>query len=455
MKSVYRPISCAIRGRTYAAQAATKQADSKAAVTPQEPKVTRLPNGVVVATLENYSPVTSLAIVFGAGARYEPSNELGLTHCLRMASSQSTEKASAFGVAKNLQQIGAHLSCTTGREMMFYTVQCLREHFSTGLEYLSDVALVPTFRPWELDDAKARLQVDLDVYNHSLTAKMMDAIHKAAYRDTLGNPLYMSPHSVGSFSPDSLESFVQSRYVSSNATVAGVGIDHDTLVTAVRKMNFKQGTPDKGKVAKYFGGGELRLESPSNTVQAAIVCEGVSHGSAESMTAYVLQQAIGGAPWVQYGLNASSRINKAASSVTSEPFATTCFNLSYSDSGLFGLQAVASKHDIGKVLRAAVGAMKESARNGFSDADIQKAKTQVKALLISEPDMNLMSSLESVSVQAMLSGTALSGSQLAGLVDKITTEQVNQLAKKVLSGKPSMAAVGNLCSTPYLDELMS
>jgi hypothetical protein len=62
---------------------------------------------------------------------------------------------------------------------------------------------------------------------------------------------------------------------------------------------------------------------PGNYVHAAVVSEGVSLGTADLIPAYVLQQALGGAPWVQYGLNASSKLNKAAASVTNEPFAVS------------------------------------------------------------------------------------------------------------------------------------
>ena len=71
----------------------------------------------------------------------------------------------------------------------------------------------------------------------------------------------------------------------------------------------------------FDSGGEVRVDAPGSHVHAAVVTEGASLGTADLIPAYVLQQALGGAPWVQYGLNASSRINKAAVSVTSEPFA--------------------------------------------------------------------------------------------------------------------------------------
>jgi hypothetical protein len=42
---------------------------------------------------------------------------------------------------------------------------------STGVEYLNYVATSPVFKPWELTDAKARLKLDLDVYNSTLSAR--------------------------------------------------------------------------------------------------------------------------------------------------------------------------------------------------------------------------------------------------------------------------------------------
>ena len=47
--------------------------------------MSKLPNGVPIASLENYSPVCRIAVAFNAGPRYEPIDKLGLTHCLRAA----------------------------------------------------------------------------------------------------------------------------------------------------------------------------------------------------------------------------------------------------------------------------------------------------------------------------------------------------------------------------------
>lgn len=48
---------------------------------------TRLPNGLVIASLENYAPTARIGLFIKAGSRYEDSNNLGTSHLLRLASS--------------------------------------------------------------------------------------------------------------------------------------------------------------------------------------------------------------------------------------------------------------------------------------------------------------------------------------------------------------------------------
>jgi ubiquinol-cytochrome c reductase core subunit 2 len=77
---------------------------------PREPvRLTRLENGIVVASLENHSPVTRVAAVFNAGARDETHAELGAAHALRVYSSLATRNYSVFGLSRNVDQIGADL----------------------------------------------------------------------------------------------------------------------------------------------------------------------------------------------------------------------------------------------------------------------------------------------------------------------------------------------------------
>ncbi len=61
-------------------------------------KVTKLPNGVVVASIENNSPITKLLAVVNAGSRNEENDTLGASHVLRAASNLVSMSTRANGV---------------------------------------------------------------------------------------------------------------------------------------------------------------------------------------------------------------------------------------------------------------------------------------------------------------------------------------------------------------------
>merc|ERR1711976_1136400 len=124
MKAAGRPALAALRSRGYAAQAA---AQASAQPQKQDIEVSRQANGSVVASVENLSPVSRIGVFFNAGPRYEGPGEQGMSHFLRNAAELTTRGASAFGLVKNMQQIGASLTCTSTRENMIYTVECTRD----------------------------------------------------------------------------------------------------------------------------------------------------------------------------------------------------------------------------------------------------------------------------------------------------------------------------------------
>ena len=87
------------------------------------------------------------------------------------------------------------------------------------------------------------------------------------------------------------------------------------------------------------------------------------------------------------------------------------------------------------------------------DAALARAKAQLKAdLLMAEESSSGL--LEELSLQALLNkGNVIAVADLVTAIGQISAADVNAAASKVASGKLAMAAIGNLSSTPYVDEL--
>ncbi|KAK7940352.1 hypothetical protein WMY93_003678 [Mugilogobius chulae] len=61
---------------------------------PENVQVSKLPNGLVIASLENYSPMSSVGLFVKAGSRHETVDSPGVAHVLRLAANLTTKGAS-------------------------------------------------------------------------------------------------------------------------------------------------------------------------------------------------------------------------------------------------------------------------------------------------------------------------------------------------------------------------
>ncbi|XP_064581613.1 cytochrome b-c1 complex subunit 2, mitochondrial [Zonotrichia leucophrys gambelii] len=415
-------------------------------------EITKLPNGLVIASLENFSPVSKIGVFIKAGSRYEINSNLGTTHLLRLASNLTTKGASSFRITRGIEAVGGSLSVHATREKMAYSVECLRDHVDTVMEYLLNVTTAPEFRPWEVADLQPQLKVDKTIARQNVQVRVLEKLHAAAYKNTLANPLYCPDYRIGKITSEQLHHFVQNNFTSSRIALVGIGIYHSTLKQVAEQfLNIRSGAGTPGAKAVYKGG-EIRKQTGDSLVHAAIVAEGAVAGSPEANAFSVLQYVLGAGPLVKRGSSVTSKLTQGVAKATSQPFDVSAFNVNYSDSGLFGIYTISQAPNTREVIKAALNQVKAIAQGGVTDADVTTAKNQLKAnyLMSVETSEGLLNEIGS---EALVSGTHTSPSAAAQKIDSVATADVVNAAKKFLSGKKSMAASGELANTPFLDEL--
>merc|ERR1712176_56411 len=106
---------------------------------------------------------------------------------------------------------------------------------------------------------------------------------------------------------------------------------------------------------KYYGS-DARSHTSNELTYASLVGEGASLSSADLASCLVLQRILGVGPYTKWGDNTlSSRLVKAARAVCDGPLSINALNISYSDSGLFGFNAITTPENITAVIKAGVG----------------------------------------------------------------------------------------------------
>nr|KAF6356372.1 ubiquinol-cytochrome c reductase core protein 2 [Myotis myotis] len=448
-------------------------APAGAPVHPQDLEFTKLPNGLVIASLENYAPASRIGLFVKAGSRYEDSNNLGTSHLLRLASSLTTKGASSFKITRGIEAVGGKLSVTSTRENMAYTVECLRDDIEILMEFLLNVTTAPEFRRWEVAALQSQLRIDKAVALQNPQAHIIENLHAAAYRNALANSLYCPDYRIGKITPDEkiqktmtrkmshipkgsqceyLHHYVQNHFTSARMALVGLGVSHPVLKqVAERFLNMRGGLGLSGAKARYRGG-EIREQNGDSLVHAAFVAESAATGSAEANAFSVLQHVLGAGPHVKRGSNATSSLYQAVAKGMHQPFDVSAFNASYSDSGLFGIYTISQAAAAGDVIKAAYNQVKAIAQGNLSSTDVQAAKNKLKAGYL----MSVESSegfLDEIGSQALVAGSYVPPPTVLQQIDSVADADVINAAKKFVSGQKSMAASGNLGHTPFVDEL--
>ena len=77
---------------------------------------------------------------------------------------------------------------------LYFSSQALSSKVDAVSDYLLDVVANPAFKPWEVTDVSRRVGIDIAGLDPSIRAS--ELLHKAAYREGLGNSIYSPAHMV-------------------------------------------------------------------------------------------------------------------------------------------------------------------------------------------------------------------------------------------------------------------
>ncbi|CAL9693349.1 unnamed protein product [Knipowitschia caucasica] len=428
------------------------QKHAAAPLTPQNVQVSKLSNGLVIASQENHSPMSNVGLFVKAGSRHEAVNSQGVAHVLRLAANLTTKGASAFKICRGVEALGGSLSVTSTRETTVYTAECLRDDIHSLLEYFSLVTTGQEFRPWELSELTTRVKIDKAMAQQCPQIGVLEKLHDAAYKNALSHSLYCPDFMVGRVTPEEMLAFVQHNFTTGRMALVGLGVNHSVLRQLGEGLLSSRSGSGAPVSRAVYRGGEARIPSRDELVHLVVACEGAVSGSAESNAFSVLQHVLGAGPHVKRGSNATSKLSQGIAKATSQPFDATAMTASYSDSGLFGVYTISQAGAAREVIKAAVSQIRDVAEGNVTDADIERAKNQVKVeyLMSLEDSAGL---LEEMGAQALMTGTYQAPDAVLEAIQAVTPEHVITAAKSFMDGKKTMAASGLLSNTPFVDEL--
>lgn len=408
-------------------------------------RVTTLPNGLRVASDAMFSVETvSVGVYIGVGTRQERAEANGVAHLLEHMAFKGTTTRSARRIAEEIEAVGGQMNAHTGREQTAYYIKVLKDDLVLAVDLLADIMQRSTFDPEEFERERGVILQELGQAVDTPDDVIFDHFQETAFPlQALGRPVLGRAEIIDRLPRAALIDFQLRHYGARNMVVVAAGnVEHDALVDLVgRTFAELPSEADGSHEAAVYTGGEFRDAKDLEQVHLVLGFPGVSYDDPDYYAAAVLSTLLGG--------GMSSRLFQEIREKRGLCYAISSFSSSYLDSGVFGIYTGTGEDEVANLVPVLVDQLAAVTEPAPED-EVRRARAQMKAgLLMSLESTNAR--MDALGSQILIYGRPLTVGEIAGHIDAATPEALARVARRVLAGQPTLAAMGPLRKLEPLD----
>jgi predicted Zn-dependent peptidase len=357
------------------------------------------------------------------GSRYETPAENGLSHFIEHLLFKGTRTHTAAQIAERIDAVGGVLNAFTGKEYTCYYAKVLGEDLAMATALLADIFLESMFEPAEIERERQVVIQEISQAEDTPDDFIHDLFNLHFWQGhPLALPIFGSAATVNSFDREAVLSFMADRYRAARIFIAAAGlVDHDQLVADCERLFASvagDGRPDPaGPPANHA----LVLNVEKDLEQAHLIVggPGLSYPDPLRYAAYVLNTALGG--------GMSSRLFQEVRERRGRVYSIFSSMISCIDCGYLAIYAGTNPEWVEEVIEATLKEIRKLAREGLGDAELARAKSQIKGNLLlgmesSDSRMNRLARNE------IYFGRDVSLEELARSIESVTNDQIAEVA---------------------------
>jgi predicted Zn-dependent peptidase len=410
---------------------------------------TVLPGGLRVLT-ETVPTVRSVS--FGIWARVGSRDETpalnGATHYLEHLLFKGTRRRSALEISSVVDAVGGEMNAFTTKEFTCYYARVLDSDLPLAIDVVCDMLTGSVIAPQEVDAERGVVLEEIAMTEDDPSDGVHDLFAGTVFGDTpLGRPVLGTVETVEGLTRDRIHRFYRRHYDPTRLVVTAAGnVEHEAVVeqvhAAFRAAGALDGPADAEPVGPRGGHREIRAAGRvevrrRRTEQAHVILgmPGVSRHDERRWALNVLSTALGG--------GMSSRLFQEIREKRGLAYNVYTHTSGYADCGLFGVYAGCRPDKLSEVLRICREQLARVAEHGLDEEEVARAVGQLagSTVLNLEDTGSLMHRLGK---SELCWGRQLSVDDMLERFHAVTPDDVRQVARDVLSRRPSLSVIGPL-----------
>ncbi|WP_322796314.1 pitrilysin family protein [Tepidiforma sp.] len=402
---------------------------------------TVLANGLRVVTGEMpHTRSATVSVYVGAGSRYEPDEEAGLSHFLEhLLFKGASRRPTAREISEAIESVGGMHNAATDREVTLYYAKVPHTAAMTTIDILADMVTAPVLDPAELEKERWVILEELAGVEDSpaeLAAILAD--ETLWPNQPLGREIGGTPESVRRLPAEAVVRYFRRQYVPGNMVLAVAGnVRHDEVVAAAERWLGGMTPQEPGPWYPHVGrDGAPRLavrEKQTEQVHLCIAFPGVPANHPERFAVELLSTLL--------GEGMSSRLFLELREERALVYDIHSYASEFRDAGALTIYAGCDPEQARTTAEATIA---ETLRllEGIPAAELSKAKEMAKGRIqLRMEDSRAVAGW--LGSQELLLGDILTVDEVVDRIDRITADELLAVGRRVLDpGAAILAAVG-------------
>ena len=388
----------------------------------------QLPGGLRVFS-EPLDEATSVAlgVWIRAGSRDEKEKVAGISHLMEHMLFKGTPSMNALQVAEAFESIGAQENAATGEEYTVLYARFLPEHLERALDIMSDMILRPTLA--DLEREREVIVEEIKMYEDRPDQMADEYLSSLLFHDdTLGRPIIGSAETVRGVDHDTLKSFHESTYNSSNVFVVGTGkLETSSFERMVEEKlsglpageAFVREADPKEPESRFF----YKFKE-TEQYHVSLGSLGIPAKSEDRYSMAALNNVLGG--------GMSSRLFQEVREKRGLAYAVFSYHQGYSDAGAIKTYVGSTTGNVEEAVKVIAEQLKHVQEEPVSDEELERTKQQLKSstLLAMESTAARMTRIG----RGVITGAELlTPEEISERIEAVTPEDVTRLAKNHLN----------------------
>ena len=354
-----------------------------------------------------------------------------------------------------IENMGGHLNAYTSRESTVFYAKVFKNDVGQAMDILSDILTNSKIEVDDIERERDTILREMKEVDGQLEEVIFDRLHQTAYRGTaLARTILGSQQHIETISRQDIKDYVATHYTAPRMVIAGAGaVEHEQLAGLAQKLFGKvPSTPSNGiapvmEPARFTGSDILIRYDDMPQAYVALGFPTAGWRDPDNFSLMLIQTMLGS--WdksVHGGVHSSSPLIAGVAQYELA-HSISAFNTQYSDTGLFGIYAVADPTTLNNLTYAMVKGL-SALSNTVDEAHLAEAKNQLKMNMLAHLDGSTVIA-EDIGRQLLTYGRRMHPVEVMARIDAVDSKAIINTARRYFHDRDhALAAIGPIWELP-------